>query len=234
MPVRRPDERDESFDARLAEHDCGRWEVAVDVEPLGEARRVFEERGRCLGVDGGGAGDTREDEHRLLERPVEGEGVDVGVASARLVPAERPDRLDGVVGGVGAGEEVEPARDQDGGGEHVEVGVDVPGLVGRRPRLVVRERPRQAESLVDELYASDSFRDRVGLDVGTDRSSERPGAEQREHGRGHRRVVQSVVECVAETWRFDVGQCLTRGIAGPRGIVHRASVATAEAKTFGK
>jgi hypothetical protein len=28
------------------------------------------------------------------------------------------------------------------------------------------------------------------------------------------------VECIAETWRLDVGQCLARGIANPRGVVH--------------
>jgi enoyl-CoA hydratase/carnithine racemase len=76
------------------------------------------------------------------------------------------------------------------------------------------------------------FRDRVHVAVEV--RTERPGTAQREHRRCHRGVVQSVVECVAETWRLDIGQCLARGLANPRGVVHRWNVATEEPKTFGK
>ena len=183
-----------------------------------ERGRVLDERRGRVDVDRGRPGDRREDEHRRFEVAVERGGVGPCLAAERLVAAERADRLDGVVGGVGPGEDVEAARDEDGRGEHLEVGRDVAVALGGSPRFVVRQRPRQPESLVDELDAGGPLRDRV--DLGLDFGAERSGAEEREHGRSHRGVVQSVVECIAETWRLDVGQCLARGIANPRGVVH--------------
>ncbi len=206
-------ERGEPLRGRLRERDGGRGEFAPVVCERG---RVLDERRGRVDVDRGRPGDRREDEHRRFEVAVERGGVGPRFAAERLVAAERADRLDGVVGGVRPGEDVEATRDENGRGEHLEVGRDVAVARGGGPRFVVRQRPRQPEPLVDELDAGGSLRDRVDVH----RRAERSGAEEREHGRCHRSVVQSVVECIAETWRFDVGQCLARGIANPRGIVH--------------
>jgi len=184
---------------------------------------LAESRGRVC-ARGGDAGNDGEFEHVGFEIPVE-RGV-VGLAADGLVGAERAHHVDGGVGGLRAGEQVEPPRDEDVGDENIEVG-GVAVAVG--PGVVVGQRSGEAESLVDQLYAGGAVGDAVVVVLAAGGA----GAGERADAGGHRGGVESGLDAVAQTSGIDVVDCRQCGSSDRSGFLHYLRLATGRAKTFG-
>ena len=184
---------------------------------------------QCGGRGGPGGGDASDDGQFAdvdLQLPVE-----VRVAGLRadgLVVAEGSDDVDGRVGRLGPGEQVEAPGDEDVSDEDVEVG-GVPVAGG--PRVVEGQPAGEDEALVDELDAGSAAGEpvvgRAGVVAGGG------GAHEGQDTRGERRVLEAVGEPVAERVGLDVLDCREGGAADRRDFLHWLEVAAGRAKTFG-
>jgi enoyl-CoA hydratase len=241
------DQRLEAFERLLGQYRlCGREAIVtvreVDRElPQRDGRATTGRRRPCH--DG-------EFEYVGLEVAVERRVV--SLTANRLVAPERTDNTDGGVGGLGPGQQVEPARDEDVRDEHVDVScagsgrLPVDSLAGGRslggdgcgfpvgellaaPGLLVDERPGQAQPLVDELDTGSTLGDAVLCDgiVGC------AGTENGQDTGCDRPAVDALADSLDQSVGFDVVDGVSCRLPDRSGFLHWPRLAAARAKTFG-
>lgn len=217
------------MDVRWEELRRGREATLVKTASL-EASSELPEAWRDSALAEGRTGDYSQFQDVTLEVCIQ--AAVTGGPSDSLITAERPDDLDGLLGGLCPRQEIEAACDEHVSDQDTEVAL-LP--IPLDPGFLVGDRSGEAQSIVDELHASRASGDRFGnsfvRDVGD--ITARSCSENRQHTGDHRPSLELGFESRVQIGRFHVRYRVVCGPARCRGFVHYCRLVRAKPKNFG-